>query len=78
MCFAICTKPELGRAWSISTLFSKLVRAMKAISSNEKLKEFGEEVLRGLQHQAALYCEKDKDFDNALDENFPNDENTTD
>jgi len=77
MCFAICTKPELGRAWSISTLFSKLIRAMKATSSNEKLKEFGEEVLRGLQHQAALYCEKDGDFHNALDENFPNDENTT-
>lgn len=77
MGFDINTKPELGRAWSISTLFSKLIRAMKATSSNEKLREFGEEILRGLQRQAAIYFMVDEDFDNALDENFPNDKNTT-
>ena len=57
--------------------FQNLFGPWKQLVQTKNWKNLGKNLL-GLQYKVASYGAENKDFDNALDENFPNDENTTD
>jgi len=72
MVFAICTKPGLGRAQFevTSKLFPNLIKAVEA-TNGEKLREFGEEILRTLEKEAKAYSIDDETFSATLDKKIP-------